>query len=141
MNKSRLFLLLSIFLIILYPIFTIINYIFNYFNIVTYFYIININICGFDWFLIEYAYPFWKIFAIIIMSIKILLFIVLPIISYIKKKKLLYIVQFAIVFLDFFCIMALPGNYIIVMLNMFYHIITLVILAMSIKCINELNDK
>lgn len=134
MNKNKLLLNSSIFSLMLFSIFTIINCIFNYYNIDTYFYIININLCGFDWLLIEYAYPFWKIFAIIIMSTKILLFIILPIISYIKKLKPLYVLQFVIVFLDFFCITLLPtNNYIIIILNIFYHIFALAILGLSIK--------
>lgn len=144
MNKNKLFINSCIFFIMLFPLFTIINFIFYYNNnyiIDKYCYIININLCGIDWMLIKsnYAYLFWRIFAVFVMSIKILLFITLPIIAYRKRKKSLYVVQFAIIFLDLFCIIGgIPtDNYIIIMLNILYHLFTLVILGISIKCMSE----
>lgn len=136
MAKKRLYLFLSFILTIFLPIFTIINSIFNYYDINTCFSIININSSGINLLFIKHAYPFWKIFATLMLTIKILLFFLLPIISYIRKQKGLYVFEFIIVFLDSFFIMTLTKDYFIVILNMLYHALLLFILWKTIMHTN-----
>lgn len=136
MKKIKLYSLLSFILAIIFPVFTIINFIFSYYNIDTYFYIINLNSSIIDLAFIKYAYSFWKICTSIVLIIKILLLFLLPIFSYIKKYKTLYIIQFIIVFFDSFLFMTLSNNYVIMILNILHHALLLYLLCMTIKHID-----
>lgn len=130
--KTKLSCVLSMCLVVLFPVCTIINYTLNFLNIDNYFNIININLCGLDLLLIEYAYPFWKVLAIIMIIVKLLMFIILPIVTYIKRKGFMYVVLFIIVFLDFFAVVTVRCSYIIGIINIFYHMLALFMLGVSI---------
>lgn len=140
MIKFRIYSVLSIICALLFPIFTIINCIFDYYDNYTYLSIININSCGINLAFIgsEYVYIYWKVIATITLVIKLMVFIILPILSYFYKHKGLYIIQFILVALDVFIVMTLPNDYLIIIMNIFFHALMLFLFGNIIKRIDEL---
>lgn len=144
-TTNRLFVFFSNLLLLLLPLVTIINCILCYLNFngflnsdTIYLNSININFCSIQILLIEYACSFWKFIALVLLVVTISVYIVLPILSYIKKAKSLYIIHFVIILLDFFLSFILPSNYVVLLLNIIYHIILLLILGVYIKGADEL---
>lgn len=131
--------LVNIFLsiiLLLYPIFTVINCFYNE-NI--YFSITKINLSEINKLFItsEYTYDFWKVFFSVLFVLEIIIFTILPIISLIKPNKKVYIFEFILITADFFCMIGLPKNYLILFLNILFHILTLFIIGTRIKSSNE----
>ena len=139
MKKFKVYSVLSLICALLLPVFTIINCVFDYYNIETYFSIININSCYINIFYLktEEIYTYWKIIETIILVIKIIIFTILPLLSYFYKRKGLYVIQVILVFLDFFSC-ALPLNGFIAILNISYHALLVVLLGNVIKRIDDL---
>lgn len=131
--KNKFLYLLYLLFSLLLPLFTILNIILEFYDLKTFLYIINLNSTGIDTLLFEYAYPFWKVLSIILFVLKIVIITVFPILSYVKKCKKLYIIQFAVIFIDVFFVMTLPNNYFIVISNMIYHGLLLFLLFQIIK--------
>ncbi len=123
MREKKSYILLSFFLL-LYPIFTVISFIFSD---IEYLLAININITLIDRLIISIVCDniYDGIFYLVIGTLKVILFTVLPIIMLIKSKKGIYAIEFAILFLDMFCLVGLSNNYLIVLINVLFHILSL----------------
>lgn len=132
MMKNRfIFRIVSLFLL-LYPLFTILSCVFQQ-NI--YLHIININSVGIYKLLVSVSdmYIFWKILFSMLVVIKITLFLILPIATLIKPNKSMYILEFILITVDIFFIIGLPNNYLIILPNIFFHILTLILIGKAIK--------
>lgn len=136
MKKSKNIFLITLFLSLLYPLSSFANLLVG-FKKNDIFSIITINSIGIDVMLIKYALLFWQIIAIIILVLKLLIFTILPIISFIKKSKPLFVIQFVLIFIDLFLIFTLPNNYFILISNISYHILSLIL---HWNCIKFLDD-
>ncbi len=139
MRKFKVYSVLSLICALLLPVFTIINCVFDYYDIDNYFRIININSCFINIFYIktEEVYIYWKVIETIILIIKLIIFTILPLLSYFYKRKGLYIIQVILLFLDFFSC-ALPLDGFIAILNISYHALLVVLLGNVIKRIDDL---
>lgn len=138
MTKKAIYSILYLFASLLFPIFTIVNCILYYHNVDSFSYIINFNAVGINLLMIEYAFTIWKIIFLLLLVIEIILLIIFPLLSFIKNSKTLYIIQFAIIFLDSFMVMSLPDNYIILIFNIIYHVTTLLFLCKMIIIIDDI---
>lgn len=130
--KNKVFYKILSFILLLYPIFTVVNCIYSK-NI--YFNIININLTVIDRLLItsENIYTFWKIFFSVLIVVKIALFTILPIFSLINPNKKIFIFEFILLAVDFFFIIGLPNNFFIIFTNILFHIFTLFLIGKAIK--------
>lgn len=135
MKKKNSYILLTAFLL-LYPIFTVINFIFND---IEYLLAININITLIDRLIIFIACEniYDGIFYLVIGSLKVILFTALPIIMLIKPLKGLYALEFIILFVDMLCLVGLSNNYLIVFINILFHILSLFFVGKTIKNFDE----
>lgn len=129
------YILLPLFLL-LYPIFTLINFMFND---IEYLLVININFTLIDRIMIftvcENIYD--GIFYVVLGALKVVIFTVLLIIMLIKPKKGLYALEFIILFVDMLCLVGLSNNYIIVFINILFHILSLFLVGKAIKSFDE----
>ena len=135
-NKLHIF---TFFATIILPVFTIVNLFFYYFDIDygVYFSVININMNGIFIILLKEAKLFWKIISLLLIFLTNIMFVVLPIMSFIKKQETLYVIQFSVIFLDIFLVCGLPNSYFVLILNFLYHIFLLFLLGNMIKQSDE----
>ena len=136
MKNTKSYILLPLFLL-LYQIFTLIN--FFMFKDIEYLLVININFTLIDRIMIftvcENIYD--GILYLVLGALKTVLFTALPIIMLIKPKKGLHVLEFIILFVDMLFVVGLPNNYIIVFINILFHILSLFLVGKAIKSFDE----